>query len=735
MKTTFLSSFTPSLMSHEALENLFVRRESLAERMLQLIKESSLSSSNHHILLVGPYGIGKTHLISLIYHRVKETDGLRDRLVVAWLREDEWGVTSFLDFLLRILRALPAIDHNAALAERIEALYRLRPAAAEQSAGDLLKELVGDRTLLVLVENMDDLFKGLGEEGQRRLHDFLKRDSFCSVLATAQSLFDAVSHQDSIFYGFFLIHHMNELTADEASRLLTNVAHYGKESELASFLQTPVGRARIRAIHHLAGGNPRVYVIFSQFLDRNSLDELVEPFLRTLDELSPHYHARMAWVSPQQRKMAEFLCERRGAVSVKDIAKHCFVSHQTASGQLKNLREMRYVQSESIGRDSYYELREPMMRLCLDLKKHLGEPIRLVVDFLRLWYSENELARRFQFCSPPPWPSRLEVPSHDSSNTMEGTGGAPLEQSVTGNNAGDCYERGRYLMESGREEEALRSFVHASELSPENGQAWMGRGWALGWLGQYEEALYSFQKASVLDGEYPISVCNCGIALAKLGRSQEALEQFDRLAELAPEHARTWAVRIPLLLHLQHYREALACCDQAIQLGDDSPDLHLSRAECLLALRRWDEGGPALEKALDQYQETYGTAPSDTYSILRHLFRASSDPEWWRSQIQYLLEIFDRRHLLASLGHGLVRNLPDLISPMVSELEAENWASAWRDLASHYPDFELPLELLNTALRYRSRSDPRVLLELPVEYRTLLEPLFRQAKAHQSQAH
>jgi tetratricopeptide (TPR) repeat protein len=715
MKTPFLSSFTPSLMSHDALENLFVRRESLAERMLQLIRESSFSETKHHILLVGPYGIGKTHLISLVYHRVMETEDFQDRLIVAWLREDEWGVTSFLDFLLRILRALPAFEQNASLAERVEALYRLQPEAAEKAAGKLLKELMGSRTLLVLVENMDDLFKGLGEKGQRRLHDFLERDAFCSILATAQSLFDAVSLKDAIFYGFFLIHHMNELTAEEASQLLTNIAHFANQSELASYLQTPTGRARVRAIHHLAGGNPRIYVIFSQFLDRESLDELVEPFMRTLDELSPHYHARMAWVSPQQRKMAEYLCDRRGAVSVKDIAKHCFISHQTASGQLKNLREMRYVHSESIGRDSYYELREPMMRLCLDLKKHLGEPIRLVVDFLKLWYSETVLERRLQFCTPTPWQETREPHS-------------------AGRDAAGWYEEGRQLMSMGKEEEALKTFVKATEVDRDNGNAWNGKGWALGCLGQYEEALYAFQKATALDGEDPRFLCNLGIALAKLGRQDEALEQFDGLAELAPGEARSWSIRVPLLIRLHHHEEALACCDQARQLGDNSPLVQLSRAECLLALRRWDEGIPALEKALESQEGNQDGGTSDTCSILYHLFHASRDPEWWRGQIQYLLELYHRRRLLANLGHGLIRNVPKLLSPMIAEPEAQNWVALWQDLASRYPDFELALKLLDTALRYRTKADQRIMLELPVEYRTVLEPLFKEASLRSASA-
>lgn len=75
--------------------------------------------------------------------------------------------------------------------------------------------------------------------------------------------------------------------------------------ELELFIETPKGRSRIEAIHHLAGDNHRVYMIFAEFLTRDSLDKLMKPFLQTLDELTPYYQARIAWLSPQQRKILD----------------------------------------------------------------------------------------------------------------------------------------------------------------------------------------------------------------------------------------------------------------------------------------------------------------------------------------------------------------------------------------------------------------------------------------------
>src|SRR5437879_3237877 len=172
MKATFLSRFTPSLMAQEALEALFVQREDLARRISEQIRDSALTSSKHHTLLVGPRGIGKTHFVSLIYYRIQAMDDLHDHLLIAWLREEEWGVTSFLDLLLRIFRALLAEAADADLEAQIEALYSLPSDAAERAAADLLARLTRERPLWLVVENVDELFAGMGDEGQARFRAY-----------------------------------------------------------------------------------------------------------------------------------------------------------------------------------------------------------------------------------------------------------------------------------------------------------------------------------------------------------------------------------------------------------------------------------------------------------------------------------------------------------------------------------------------------------------------------------
>jgi hypothetical protein len=339
MKPLLLARFTPSLTAPEDLEEIFVQRGPLAERLMAQLQDSLTTANKHHTLLVGPRGIGKTHLISLVYNRLVKREDLRPQCVIAWLREEEWGIMSFLDLLLRILRSLSENREAEIPVERMDALHKLPPKEAETGAVELLDEIIGRKSLVLLVENLDDIFKSLAQREQGAFRAFIQDRASVTILATTPGLFEGVSRKNSPFFGFFHIYHLDELKLEDAVQLLYKIARRRGQNELAAFILTPTGRARIRAIHHLAQGNPRVYVILSEFLTRNSLDDLIDPVLRMLDDLTPYYQSRLAALSPQQRKIVDFLASNRSPTTVKDIAQKSFISPQTASGQLKKLSQ------------------------------------------------------------------------------------------------------------------------------------------------------------------------------------------------------------------------------------------------------------------------------------------------------------------------------------------------------------------------------------------------------------
>lgn len=795
---TAIPHFTPSLMSHENLEAIFVQREKLAQRIVEVVRESATTPSKHYRLLIGSRGIGKTHLVSLIYHRVKAIEDLRDRLLIAWLREEEWGVTSFLDLLLRIFRAIKAeldsTDLNAGreLESRLEPIFELPPEAAERVAGNLLKEYVGHRTLLILCENLDDMFAGLETAGQQRLRAYLQENPFCTIVATAQRLFNGVSLQTSPFYGFFRIDHLQDLTRDEAVQLLAKIARLKNDRELESFIQSPTGRSRIRALQHLAGGNHRVYVIFSQFLTRESLDELQTPFIQMLNDLTPYYQARMAWLSPQQRKIVEFLIDRRGAVTVKEIAQRCFMTHQTASGQLKGLKDMGYVQSETIGRESYYELREPLMRFCIEMKKSRGEPIRLFVDFLRIWYTQNELTQLLsqlqlekgidqKYILEALQPNSVEavdprvsaclkdyktyISKDDFSNALQ----AAEELTVLRTNVDDWLSQAICLLELKRFEEALISVDRAIQLSPEDISCWLQRSGILVELGRFDEALETLEKSIELEkliGSEARDIVIKGIEsatwtlrgnlLSKLGRWEESLVSFDQAISLNKKNAICWGARGVTLWVLNQKDEALISFTKAVELNPN--DIHsrtnqaailvvaesgnldealtqlnkvieidehyqpayFLRIIVLLGLNRWGEGIQELDTTLNSFGNFDGWLTSHTQSILQSLFTNTNNSILWNPRISLLIEIYSKHGFIAELGEALVQSISALNSPMVSDTAAQLWLEIWQNLTQNRPEFQLPLRLLDAAVRYRTTKDGRILMELPIEERSLL---------------
>jgi tetratricopeptide (TPR) repeat protein len=663
-----LFSFTPSLMDGETLEAIFVQREALAVDLVERVRESAFTSAKLHTLVIGARGMGKTHLVSLVYHRVQKLPDLQERLLIAWLREEEYGITSFLDLLLRILRALAEADptirplapilesplnppklgdfesisnscspqnwgargakdysRKKSIEERMEELYELAPDEAEAAGVKLLNQLIGERTLWLIAENLDDIFSGLGEPGQQHLRAFLQTHANCTVLATTSRLFNGVQRRSAPFYGFFRPVHLNELTTAEAQQLLINIATWRQQTDLVNFLKTAVGQTRVKAVQHLAGGNPRIYVIFADFLTHQSLEDLVSPFMSLVDALTPYYQARMQFLSPQQRKIVELLCEKKYALPVKTIAQRCFMTPQTASSQLKDLKEKGYVTAEAIGRESYYDIAEPLMRICLGVKKERGEPLRLMVDFLRVWYPKTELQTMQQ---------RFLVPSERSVNLCRYLERALDDSEITDDDPRiqacldeiqACFDRENYnealkiaerllqirdswigreryttcLLFLGRYEEAITCYDRFLEIKCDSHHAWNNRGVALGYLGRHEEAITSYTKALEIKSDFPEAWFGLGVELGNLGHYEEAIANYDKALELKPDDHKIWNNRGVALGNLERYEEAITNYSKALEIKPDYHEVWNNRGVALGNLGHYEEAIADYSKALE----------------------------------------------------------------------------------------------------------------------------------------
>jgi tetratricopeptide (TPR) repeat protein/DNA-binding transcriptional ArsR family regulator len=392
------SLFTPSNTDPKILEAILVQRNEMLNDAVQRVKESANTGNKHHLLFVGPRGTGKTHLMTLLVHRLDQDIKLDKKLRIAWLNEDETTIT-LLDFLKRIYLALNKRHAEEFDKKSLDAVYDLKAEEAKNYISKLLLKKLKKHTLLVVVENLDALFEALKKSGQQELRAFIQENPVLSIVATAQKLTDDVSKRKSTFFGFFQTEQLKTLSVDEATELLEKISQLNKQYDVVKFLQSATGRSRIRALYHLSGGNHRIYIALSTFITRDSINQLVEPFSKMVDKMTPYYQERIRWLAPQQRQIIEYLCTCERPASVKKIARYLFSSNQSISSQLKNLREKGYVESGQRGRESLYEIAEPLMRICVEVKENQStEPLRMLVDFLRIWYNGDELSIRLKSC-------------------------------------------------------------------------------------------------------------------------------------------------------------------------------------------------------------------------------------------------------------------------------------------------------------------------------------------------
>ena len=632
MRQGFLRSsrYSPGNMDRESLEALFVGRHDVMEDVLSRVTTSIRSPEKHYILLVGPRGSGKTHCLALAYHRLMDrfdAANSRDSVAVALLKEEEWGVASYLDLIVRILKALA--DQAPELKSEIAGIFdrfSKDSADAETCAVALLRRHVRGKTLLLICENLVDLFHGLEEEGQKRWRATIQEDGNWAILASTPSLFAALTLQEYPFYGFFTIRALEKIDLDTGIELLAKKAAHEDKTELADFLRTPLGRARARAIHHLAAGNHRAYVVLFDFLDKESLKDLIDPFMHMVDDLTPYYQDRMRQLPPAQRKIIEFLCLEVRPTTVKDIATPCLMSQQTAAKQIAELENAGFVRRMRSGRNTFCELSEPLMRICIEVKDNNTQYFRLFVEFLRHWFTTRELERRhaaFEHtdrtadldrvhieeavrCSHTdrrePFVDALHVEAERCWDAGDFRGLATIQETL----AQDSGRREDYsvwlyaLVQAGEGEPAIAAGREAAARYPKYPYLQYDLAHAYLMEDRPHEALPAIDRAIALDGKENAYLCFRADILLELERFEEVIQDAQIVLDSDPDHSHSLEQIIDALVALGRLEDAEARTTDLVELAPTKPRALLTASRFYLS--RGGRLGQALElvdKALD----------------------------------------------------------------------------------------------------------------------------------------
>ena len=385
MTSLSFACFTPSLMPEDLLERTFVAREPILKTIMKRVEKLGKTPSPNHTLLVGSYGVGKTHLISLAYHRsVKLADRQRNTsLRIAHLPEAPWRITSYARLLAAILNQFSPTKMKSA--DEISLEVQLRGS------------IRADGPIVVFMENVDQIFEALGQDGQQKLRSLLQTETGILIIGSTTRLDRSFSDSTSPFFGFFDTIRLEPFTPEEAREILEVLAREADNSELAEYISTPDAMAPIRTITHLTGGSPRVWMTLGYALNATDFENLSTLLLTRIDAFTPYYQEQLAQLSPLQRLVVAELAATNHPLPVKDLAERVGSEQRSVAKAVSDLSERAWIKPVSTiftnlldQRRSYYDLVDPLARFVLQLKESDTLALPSIVNFLETWFGAEK---------------------------------------------------------------------------------------------------------------------------------------------------------------------------------------------------------------------------------------------------------------------------------------------------------------------------------------------------------
>ncbi len=406
-----LYPYTPRKMPFEDLESTFVGREQLIADLISNIREQADKKTLQHWMIIGTRGMGKSHIIAMIYHMVKQEKNLKASWTPVLMNEEEQGIFSLHTLFIRIVTKLgeELITEDRQRSDHVMAFINsMRNGNHSQrdiidSAVSYLKDYVrlSGTKLLVFMENADDIFERYIRKNNeiKQLRNILQQDNFMMLVATSPTFFGGISKNSAPLYDFFRIRRLDLLSFDQAVELLKRWAVLDErinKRETASFFDKD--DYRLKVLFHLTGGNPRILLfLYMAVTGEEGISNAVDTFSTLLEEdLSNYYLNRMRDLSNQLQPIILALAESEYNLTQKEIARKSFLPMQsigTAIGRLENDGLVKAV-TEKKGKNTFYALTDQLFRLWHQWRTSIHDRhiIGAIVEFLAIWYSRRELA-------------------------------------------------------------------------------------------------------------------------------------------------------------------------------------------------------------------------------------------------------------------------------------------------------------------------------------------------------
>jgi len=674
--SVFHPAFTPWLANPEQLSRTLVGNEEIIRDFLARLAAMDTGSSANHQLLVGPRGIGKTHLLCLTGHYVsrrlpvpKDWAFPASDWICALFTEEEYaGQNSLANFLLALFEKLSeSIPGESLLCLPSDLAGKPDKAVVECCFETLHRfhEKIGKR-LLILVDNLQKVLQQWTTEEHHQLRKFLSAGRFVVILGSAPSVFREVLDQKAALHDFFEIRILSELTTEQIMELLGKRFQEDQRADEFNSRREELAR-KVAAIEVLTGGNPRLVLFLYQIATGSTFWEIETALRMLLEELREYFVRRFDELPDQARKILDTIAQMPGPATPSEIAAAARVRPQLVNAQLQRLKTSHLVRQIKLKRQraTRYDITERLFRIWRQTATVAGrQRFKFLADFLHLYFTPDEVQSLYRQhvagLTLSADTAREEILRHIDELFYFQAGG---EGKIRYDAFASRVESLRKLGETHWAEDEAKYFEAESlRLNDKAGiieacKQELGLHLDAGRLPEaladlatllqldsLEEAIHSAETILQKNPNCAAAWEGLGIAKQNLGQHEDALDAFRKAAEADKPSARLLAFQSYALSGLSRNEEALQTAEDAVAFDSNEPS-----AWRALGIAAVNSGN--FERALEASQKAVecGKPTADLWLVrslgLRGLNRKeealqaaeeaialeSDDPEAWRA--------------------------------------------------------------------------------------------------------
>ena len=583
-KPSEIRKFNPGIFqSDEELKKQFVVRTGELDTVLSALRRSYFL---RHVLVTGPRGAGKTMLLARVAAELRADDEFW--LYPVRFTEESHEIMDSGDFWLEALFHLvhetaertPDLSHDLAGAhERLasewrddkrDELYR----EARETVLDAADRL--GRTLVLMVENLPDLWRDVDDDFERELREALQNERRILLLGTAIESFEG----SNLFQVYVSLEPLN---TDDCGRLWKRVS------------REAVKEREIKPLEILTGGNPRLLVIVAQLVRRRSLRDylserdLMEELVGLIDEHTEYFRSHLQGLAKTERRVYLALLDLWRPSTTGEVAARARMDVRVVSAMLGRLVHQRNMVRPVEGGDEtrrkkqLYAATEGLYSIYYKLRRSgrsEAARVRYLLRFMAVFYTDSELADPIE--EPGNEPNRMYLLRSDLSPEETyvadpgrdyelkerevakwlNKGVAPSEPETAGSDIERCdklIERLGHSEALGDQEQVAKAMVYKGVT------LWQRKEFARE-IDVYDQLVerYGDSDAPAVQEQVAKALDNKGITLRRQGKATSEIAAYEeivtRLAHSPALAIQEWVAEAQL--RVDRPEEALRICDE-----------------------------------------------------------------------------------------------------------------------------------------------------------------------------